>query len=1431
MLLLVAVSTSTAVTQIPVTAMAATQSTDVYVVKDGGDSAYATGLGDRDEVEVRKDVKRPSAQNRASQSYQVQEDAPVDNAENGESLASANQAEVPQDDGQAAQAGSNTSAPSKAQGTSGSQSSGTKTQSGKSTSSSPATSSKAENPAEDNYQLKKATEVTGTGSLRLVYDKERFADEFSGGKFDLTVKQDLKKAKEGSTSGPDASKDTEYEMLYKSGDKIKETAPSDKYDQTITDIPSRKDAADGKPESADINDPVGGITYDLTCHVNITPLKDLIDKAPKDSDTADVHTAWLKNVQHWASANKQSNIAKLAEDALKESDTDKVNTACKNVLTKLSLLKTQNTSTYASAWLERAPKDTDTEDVYKAWFTEVEQWSQATSNKEIEDVAADGLKNSANADTRKKDKNDLVVKLTALSKKDIVDDQVDNASVLINEKTTQDVDLGDVTVFDGKTSIYYIGTDVLGENVEKAEPMEDFKNQKGVDVTFKNVIAVDSIDFIPSEYFLNNGKLYKKAVNLKTEDQKPGEKVTPTEDPEGVTNIVHVKVNKDDVKDGRFVASDIPVGKYVIRVNKDAENGNSRQYYINDSKEVEINETNNTFNSEAKQQVLTVKAVGNVLIGIKNGVFQWEKKPLQGVVYEVRADEDITGTVYNEHKETDSTGDATTDKHGEQIVTDNTKTGVVYHKDDLIETITTDENGVAKTTKNLYNGKYYVVEKSVPGYLKTKGEIQNELDRHTAEESNARKDQSNDIGDDTKNKNSKSSDDKLSPASFQEDKDYFIRSYQVGTDIPAGTYTVRIGNPGQPGYYYVFNGKTDYHDIQKMHDAVKDSDAVLDYEKTQVKVQDGQTLVLKNAKITNVESQTKDNAKGEEEETASADRRAFTVDPDHYMEFVAKEDSDQDQVEVNFDYDSESTDLTLKKSDDMPNVKMALKANFDIYTPDDLDSTGKPKKDAKPIVKAGDTINTYSVDGKDNTVVKGLPNAEYSPEGLAEQKDKKNDATPLYHLEYAEKPYGYTVKPGTTYPVSTKEGSATVTIKPDEKNVVKEKNYVIEIDSEGKRLTAIDKGKFTFSDKPLKGVSYDVLLTKDSSYVDSDGTTKEVKAGTVGTLVTNDDGKAYTGDLDDVKEDTKEDNKKEDEASSKSDKAESEASSTESSAESDTLSLKSESESTSTENSVSADSLAVKTKDGDTIPLHGLTDYSVKENADSAEALGVVADNTEKNADFDKDTGVATLDFKDHKAKTIQITVKALGTGAEGASVGLYANTDIYDADGKVLAKKDTKLSSESITSGSAKFSDLPTRAYVQGNDDMYYVKVDSAPKGTTLDGKKYNVRGDKDAEISVSVPAAVQKTSTGNKGMNINIKPNGRSSMRPLGSTGSGIPDGTRSGVVRTGDTTHVGVFAILAAIAAAVLVFFGIKKKKGKKAAENAAGADASKEADKKE
>ena len=89
---------------------------------------------------------------------------------------------------------------------------------------------------------------------------------------------------------------------------------------------------------------------------------------------------------------------------------------------------------------------------------------------------------------------------------------------------------------------------------------------------------------------------------------------------------------------------------------------------------------------------LTVIKTGELLFGYEED-FLYEEAVLEGAVFEVYAAEDI----YTPDHQTDADGNRT----------------VIYEKRTLVDTLTTDENGMA-VLENLPLGKYRVVEKEAP---------------------------------------------------------------------------------------------------------------------------------------------------------------------------------------------------------------------------------------------------------------------------------------------------------------------------------------------------------------------------------------------------------------------------------------------------------------------------------------------------------------------------------------------------------------------------------------------------------------------------------------------------------------------------------------------------------------------------------------------
>ena len=101
----------------------------------------------------------------------------------------------------------------------------------------------------------------------------------------------------------------------------------------------------------------------------------------------------------------------------------------------------------------------------------------------------------------------------------------------------------------------------------------------------------------------------------------------------------------------------------------------------------------NSWENSPVRGCLEITKEGESLADFKGGEFIWENKPLKGAVFNVFAKEDIY------------TFDEAIDLNGNRTL--------YYTKDQLIETIETDENGVAKTS-NLPVGNYYFVETKAP---------------------------------------------------------------------------------------------------------------------------------------------------------------------------------------------------------------------------------------------------------------------------------------------------------------------------------------------------------------------------------------------------------------------------------------------------------------------------------------------------------------------------------------------------------------------------------------------------------------------------------------------------------------------------------------------------------------------------------------------
>lgn len=100
------------------------------------------------------------------------------------------------------------------------------------------------------------------------------------------------------------------------------------------------------------------------------------------------------------------------------------------------------------------------------------------------------------------------------------------------------------------------------------------------------------------------------------------------------------------------------------------------------------------------QGKLILEVTGEELIGYDSTGFIYEEVPLKDTSFEVYADEDILSP------------DNQTDENGERIV--------LYAKDQLVATITTDENGMA-VLEGIPLGAYYVKEANVPeGYARNK---------------------------------------------------------------------------------------------------------------------------------------------------------------------------------------------------------------------------------------------------------------------------------------------------------------------------------------------------------------------------------------------------------------------------------------------------------------------------------------------------------------------------------------------------------------------------------------------------------------------------------------------------------------------------------------------------------------------------------------
>ena len=143
---------------------------------------------------------------------------------------------------------------------------------------------------------------------------------------------------------------------------------------------------------------------------------------------------------------------------------------------------------------------------------------------------------------------------------------------------------------------------------------------------------------------------------------------------------------------------DLPYAKYMVKeteapvnyVLNQAEYSFMAVYPASDVKEVSYT---NSWDNTPVRGCLEITKEGESLTDFKDGEFIFENKPLKGAVFNVFAKEDI----YTFDNSKDAEGNRT----------------LYYSKDQLIETITTGEDGKAKTS-NLPVGNYYLVETKAP---------------------------------------------------------------------------------------------------------------------------------------------------------------------------------------------------------------------------------------------------------------------------------------------------------------------------------------------------------------------------------------------------------------------------------------------------------------------------------------------------------------------------------------------------------------------------------------------------------------------------------------------------------------------------------------------------------------------------------------------
>ena len=143
---------------------------------------------------------------------------------------------------------------------------------------------------------------------------------------------------------------------------------------------------------------------------------------------------------------------------------------------------------------------------------------------------------------------------------------------------------------------------------------------------------------------------------------------------------------------------DLPYAKYTVKeinapVNyalNPTEFSFTAVYPASDVKEVSFM---NSWENMPVRGSLEITKIGEALEDFKGGKFIWENKPLKGAKFNVIAKEDIY------------TFDNALDANGNRML--------YYAKDQLVETIETDENGKAKTSI-LPVGNYYLVETAAP---------------------------------------------------------------------------------------------------------------------------------------------------------------------------------------------------------------------------------------------------------------------------------------------------------------------------------------------------------------------------------------------------------------------------------------------------------------------------------------------------------------------------------------------------------------------------------------------------------------------------------------------------------------------------------------------------------------------------------------------